>query len=696
MLLVVGEGDRASALAGALSAVCEVAVADSVADAAEILGADAGLAVIAVDDSLPDGQADELLARSRVTHRHARRLLITTATDPAAIIAAVNAAGADQVFQAPAEPGQIADAVRTLIASGAVRAETGADVARIPSYHERFTTVLSLLENAGSLSCLFVDMSCLRRLEIEHGTAKHAEVVAVIGAVLSGTRGEHLRRDDLLCRTDDGDGYVCFLTPSRTHDIAPPVDLESVSARIEAVLENQVSRELYELSRDRLRLAVGYARVLNNPMIRSERLVSRLISDAHQSAALQQKQSAQRDKALLQEIILHSELYPVYQPIVHLDSADIFGYESLIRGPRGTTLEAPTALFSVADEVDLTFELDRACFHSCLASAEQLEPVHRLFVNLLPMSFYDTTFIQSELRRLIESASITPANVVFEITEKLAIENFRSFKNALGTLTSAGFGVAIDDVGTRHSNLEAVMALRPHFIKISDVLTRGVSRSTVKREMLRSLGRIAEAIDAVVVAEGLENPDDLAVVRDLGVHYGQGFFLARPAPPFASLKPEISRAVRALAGRQEAPIPAPPLDYDDSGDLAERAHETIKQAVIARAHESGEMESEEANRVLGGANLRQGSDFADEEPTNSRGGRVRKRSLTLTPLYLAHDNIAPEDDDSPDSHPWMPLSPAELGKADEDSGDSSLMASLRRGREAVDATEEPTGSGGAA
>src|SRR4029453_349199 len=98
---------------------------------------------------------------------------------------------------------------------------------------------------------------------------------------------------------------------------------------------------------------------------------------------------------------------------------------------------------------------------------------------------------------------------VFEITERLAIENFASFKRALASYTALGFGVAIDDVGTRHSNLETVMALRPHFIKISDVLTRGISQSTVKREMLRSLQRIGEAIDAVIVAEGIETPDDL-------------------------------------------------------------------------------------------------------------------------------------------------------------------------------------------
>src|SRR5690606_33483424 len=148
---------------------------------------------------------------------------------------------------------------------------------------------------------------------------------------------------------------------------------------------------------------------------------------------------------------------------------EVFGFESLTRGPADSALESPVALFGIADDVDLTFELDRACFRNSLASAQGLGVIHRLFVNLLPASFYDRTLIEQEASGLLRKASLTPSNLVFEITERLAIENFASFRQALAVYTAMGFGVAIDDVGTRHSNLESVMALRPHFIKLSDV-----------------------------------------------------------------------------------------------------------------------------------------------------------------------------------------------------------------------------------
>jgi EAL domain-containing protein (putative c-di-GMP-specific phosphodiesterase class I) len=326
-------------------------------------------------------------------------------------------------------------------------------------------------------------------------------------------------------------------------------------------------------------------------MVRAERLVVQLLADSKDSANLMRKRQAQRDKDLLQEIILGEGLTPVYQPIVNLDSGDIFGFEALTRGPRKSPLEAPLALFSVAEEVDLLFELDRACFRGALRGAIGIEPIHRLFVNLLPLSFYDASFIETEVSALLEAANLTPANVVFEITEQRAIENFASFKRALAVYTGMGFGVAVDDVGTKHSNLEAVMALRPHFVKLSDVLTRGAAKSTVKREMLRSLGRISEAIDAVMVAEGIETPDDLVVLKDLGVKYGQGYFLARPGAPFPRLRASVKRAVRALAAGSLRPIPAPPaeIEFDEEGEFRETPVSNVSALVqrIAQAHGDG-------------------------------------------------------------------------------------------------------------
>jgi diguanylate cyclase (GGDEF)-like protein len=444
-------------------------------------------------------------------------------------------------------------------------------IGELPRYHECIAVVCAALERDRALGCIYIDLSQLRRVEFEYGISRFNELLSRATAALGELRESAFRRSDILCRLDDSDAFVCFLPGARRGSEGS--ELESLASHLQQHMMKAIEREVLDLLHDHPRMSVGHARVLFNPMARGERLVAKLVDDARDSAALVRKQQTQRDKALLQQIILDEQLTPVYQPIVHLDSGEVFGFEALTRGPRRSVLEAPMALFAVAEEVNLLFELDRACFRNALRGATGLEPVHRLFVNLLPMSFYDTSFIENEVAELLEAAHLTPSNIVFEITERLAIENFASFRRALTTYTNMGFGVAVDDVGTKHSNLEAVMALRPNFIKLSDVITRGVSKSTVKREMLRSLRRIAEAIDAVMVAEGIETPADLAVLKDLGVKYGQGYFLARPGAPFPRLKASVKRAVIALANSSQggrAPTPAPPaIDFDEDGEVRE-------------------------------------------------------------------------------------------------------------------------------
>ncbi len=433
---------------------------------------------------------------------------------------------------------------------------------RVRPYQERMNEVTAILMRERSLSCLLVDLSRLHRVELDLGVAHHSEIYDHCAEVLDQLRDSLLTPADLICRTGDGDGYFVILSPRS----GKRFDLEALAASVERSVENALAPMVSEVLREQPRITVGSARVLGNSLLRPERIAARLVGDAAAATRNARERKAHRDRSTLQDIILGDGLSSVCQPIVDLGTGDVFAYEALTRGPRGTALESPATLFAIADEVDLTVELDRACFRGALRSAQALEPVHRLFVNLLPMSFYDAAFIEVEVGNLLSSAGLTPANIVFEITERLAIENFASFKRALGTYTRMGFGVAIDDVGTRHSNLETVMSLRPHFIKISDVLVRGIARSTIKREMLRSLRHIAETIDAVMIAEGIEQLEDVIVLRDLGLRYGQGYYMARPAAGFPPVPDDIRNELRNVTST----APDSELESDDDDDDDDR------------------------------------------------------------------------------------------------------------------------------
>jgi diguanylate cyclase (GGDEF)-like protein len=527
------------------------------------------------------------------------------------------------------------------------------EIDRFRPYQERMNEVTTILTRERSLSCLLVDLSRLHRVELDLGVQHHSEIYDHAAAVLDRLRGSVLDPADLICRSGDGDGYLVILAPRGGHR----VDLENLADAVERAIEEALAPMVKDVLREQPRITVGSARVLGNSLIRPERLTARLITDAADNTRNLRERKAHRDRSTLQDIILGDGLTSVYQPIVDLGTGDIFAFEALTRGPRGSSLESPATLFAIADEVDLTVELDRACLRGALRNAKTLEPVHRLFVNLLPMSFYDSAFIEVEVGNLLSAAGLTPANIVFEITERLAIENFATFKRTLAAYTAMGFGVAIDDVGTRHSNLETVMSLRPHFIKISDVLVRGIARSTVKREMLRSLRHIAETIDAVMVAEGIEHMEDVVALRDLGLRYGQGYYMARPGPPFPTLTDEVRAELRSLS---PSITPAHITTSDDPDDDDDDRELSIPLApVTPRAH----------SQVFG-------TGAKNAIPKNAFGRPEDEITSDFAIPGAAEQRPRPRASEPPSgsepvAHPWQPLS-------DDEATGEALLESLRK------------------
>ncbi len=547
-----------------------------------------------------------------------------------------------------------------------------AEIDRFRPHQERMIEVTTILNRDRALSCLLVDLSRLHKVELDLGVAHHSEIYDHAAAVLDRMRGDMLEPDDMICRTGDGDGYLVLLSP---RPVTKKLDLEGLAMDVEKAVEKSLVPMVTEVLREQPRITVGSARVLGNSLLRPERLTARLVADAAASTRNLVDRKAHRDRSTLQDIILGDGLSTVYQPIVDLGTGDIFAYEALTRGPKGSALESPATLFAIADEVDLTVELDRACFRGALRNAITMEPVHRLFVNLLPMSFYDSAFIEVEVGNLIAAAGLTPANIVFEITERLAIENFASFKRALAAYTAMGFGIAIDDVGTRHSNLETVMSLRPHFIKVSDVLCRGIARSTVKREMLRSLRHIGETIDAVMIAEGIEQVEDVIALRDLGLRYGQGYYMARPAPPFVTLKDEVRAELRSVTPNVSAASMVPNDDDEDED----------RELAIARIPSTSVPKSQIFSQGSQNAIPRNAFQREDEITSDFKLGTespVDRRPRASQPPAQADGSPTP-------TQPWQPLIDEETTNPGE-----PLLDSLRKPTENTPGGERGPGRPG--
>ena len=228
----------------------------------------------------------------------------------------------------------------------------------------------------------------------------------------------------------------------------------------------------------------------------------------------------------------------------------MLGYEALSRGPAGSVYQMPLRLFELAAEADLVFELDRKCRRRALLSRPALPRGTKLFINVFPSAMYDPEFQGEALVGSSPQAhGLSPDRVVLEITEKAAIENYGVFVEALVELTRHGFSIAVDDVGAGYSGLEKIAHLNPRYLKFDRELVRNIDSSYIRREMTRALKAFADRIGSTIIAEGIEREGELQALLELGIEYGQGFLLGRPAVgvPAAPARPRWPRP-RQLIG----------------------------------------------------------------------------------------------------------------------------------------------------
>jgi len=230
----------------------------------------------------------------------------------------------------------------------------------------------------------------------------------------------------------------------------------------------------------------------------------------------------------LEQIIATANIRTLLQPIFVLSSGRIIGYEALTRGPRGSPLEMPAALFAAAEQANLLADLEHLCRQSALrAKAELLRQRELLFLNIDPRVLNGPDFDVYNARSPLVALGIHADAVVLEVTER--ITDLTQLQAALNGWKRYGFHIAIDDVGTGHSGLLTLAEIRPHFIKLDMSIIRGVHRDPVRAALIRAMAQFSRDVRASVVAEGIEDGDELAALRELGVDYGQGFFLGQPA-----------------------------------------------------------------------------------------------------------------------------------------------------------------------
>jgi EAL domain-containing protein (putative c-di-GMP-specific phosphodiesterase class I) len=249
----------------------------------------------------------------------------------------------------------------------------------------------------------------------------------------------------------------------------------------------------------------------------------RLEAEARRRDELQRAQEAEqrsmRDR--ISTVLGAGGPHMVFQPEVDLATGVIVGVEALARfvspPPR-----PPNEWFAEAALVELDVVLEMAAIRAAVAQLPELADGVFLSINASPI-----TAMQPELLELLGVAG-TEGRIVLELTEHSQVADWGELVGALDALRAFGVRTAVDDAGSGYAGLEQIVSLRPDIIKLDLLLTRGIDEDPVRRALAASLVTFSHDTGATIIAEGIETEGELEALRELGVPWGQGYFLARP------------------------------------------------------------------------------------------------------------------------------------------------------------------------
>lgn len=228
-------------------------------------------------------------------------------------------------------------------------------------------------------------------------------------------------------------------------------------------------------------------------------------------------------------ILDNKKLTPYFQPIVSIVQKKVIGYEALIRGPSNSSLHSPLNLFEVAERYKLSARLDFLCRKIIIQQYAKFNLDAKLFINVSPNVLSQPQFKAGETLRYLKKYGLNPRNIVIEVTEHKATDDYELMREAALHYREMGFEIAMDDLGAGYSCLRLWSELLPEYVKIDQHFIQELQNDSVKFNFVRSIQGIATSLHCHVIAEGIETQEELRAIQKLGISHVQGYYLARPA-----------------------------------------------------------------------------------------------------------------------------------------------------------------------
>jgi diguanylate cyclase (GGDEF)-like protein/PAS domain S-box-containing protein len=257
-------------------------------------------------------------------------------------------------------------------------------------------------------------------------------------------------------------------------------------------------------------------------------------------------------KGDLQRAVERHEFFLQYQPIVRLSDGGMAGVEALLRWhhpQRGTV--SPLEFVSIAEETGLIvplgmWVLERACRQAVEWDGQASTKGLRMSVNVSQVQVQRPEFVD-EVAAAIAVSALDPARLTLEFTESAIMRDTERTLATLHALKAIGVRLAIDDFGTGYSSLSYLRRFPIDELKIDRSFVAGMSHEAGLRAVVRSVVQLGQTLGLETVAEGVEDPEQLASLRSLHTSLGQGFLFSHPVD--AADLPNLTRLQRHASGQ---------------------------------------------------------------------------------------------------------------------------------------------------
>lgn len=230
----------------------------------------------------------------------------------------------------------------------------------------------------------------------------------------------------------------------------------------------------------------------------------------------------------LQGIIEDQKIRSVFQAIIDLKTGEPFAYEALSRIEGTSSFKGPDQLFKVARHHNLTYRLEQLCREKAIRNAARQKLKTPLTLNVCPSILKCPDHEQGKTMELLEELQEVKNNIILELTETYYIKDHKHFAETVKYYRQQGFRIAIDDLGAGYTGLNMVVHQEPYLVKLDRDLISHIHQTPKKQILVESLVSLCHKLNALVVAEGIEEREELETLMALNVDLGQGYFLAKP------------------------------------------------------------------------------------------------------------------------------------------------------------------------